>query len=32
MVVVAVIVPPLADGLIATSGSSEEKSAIWTSK
>jgi hypothetical protein len=28
----AVIVPPLVDGLIATSGGTEEKAAIWTSK
>ena len=28
----AVIVPPLVDGLIAASGGTEEKSAIWTSK
>ena len=28
----AVIVPPLVDGLIATSGGTEEKSAIWTSR
>jgi hypothetical protein len=28
----AVIVPPLVDGLIATSRGTEEKAAIWTSK
>jgi hypothetical protein len=32
IVVGAVIVPPLVDGSIATSGGTEEKSAIWTSK
>jgi hypothetical protein len=28
----AVIVPPLVDALIATSGATEEKAAIWTLK
>jgi hypothetical protein len=32
MAVGAVIVPPLVDGLIATSGDTEKKSAIWTSE
>jgi hypothetical protein len=32
MVVGAVIVSPLVDGLIATSRGTEEKSAIWTSR
>jgi hypothetical protein len=32
MAVGAVIVPLLVDGLIATSGGTEEKSLIWTSR
>jgi hypothetical protein len=32
IVVGAVIVPPLVDGIIATWGGTDEKSAIWTSK
>jgi hypothetical protein len=32
MVVGAVIIPPLIDGLIATSGATDVKAAIWTSK